>query len=216
MKRRLGILFDLDGTVLDTESVILESFKYVFRKYKPGYTLSKEELLSFLGPSLKDSFERYFDSSMTEELIAYYREFNHSNHKNYVTIFPTVIDTLEELKKEGYPMAIVTTKAAVAANVGIDLFDLNSYFDVVVTLDDVKVTKPDPEGIYLAMQKLEVKDAIMIGDNVSDIQAGKNADVKTIGVKWATKGYVEMEKLHPDLLIDQMSDILKYIRNIGE
>lgn len=215
MNKKLGILFDLDGTILDTEELILESFRFVFRKYKQGYTLSKEELLSFLGPSLKDSFERYFDSSMTDELIQYYREFNHTKHEKYVTIYPTVIETLETLKEEGYPMAIVTTKALVAANVGIELFQLSKYFDVVVSLDDVKNSKPDPEGIYKAMKLIDVKEAIMIGDNVTDIQAGKAAGTHTVAVKWATKGYQEMAKLQPDILIDEMSEILSYIEKVG-
>ncbi|MFV0392918.1 MAG: pyrophosphatase PpaX [Coprobacillaceae bacterium] len=216
MNRKLGILFDLDGTVLDTEELIFESFKYVFRKYKPGYTLSKEELLSFLGPSLKDSFERFFDSKIVDELIEYYREFNHAKHEEYVTIYPTVVETLETLKKEGYPLAIVTTKANHVAHIGLDLFDLTKYFDSVVGLDDVKTTKPNPEGIYKAMKELRVDKAVMIGDNITDIQAGKNAGVYTIGVKWAAKGYQEMAKLEPDLLIDEMSEILDFIKEIGE
>ena len=60
--------------------------------------------------------------------------------------------------------------------------------DVVIGLDDVKVTKPDPEGIVKAMELLGVKKAVYIGDNITDIQAGKNAGIKTIGVKWSPKG----------------------------
>lgn len=215
MKKKIGILFDLDGTILDTEILILKSFEHVFKKYKPGYTLSREELLSFLGPSLKASFERYFDVTMTEELIAYYRSFNHTKHLEYVTIYPTVEETLETLKNEGYPLAIVTTKSSEAAKIGLTLFGIEKYFDVVVAVDDVKNTKPNPEGLYQAMTKLEVEEAIMIGDNVTDIQAGKNAGTYTIAVKWGSKGYQEMAALQPDLLIDQMSEILDYIRKIG-
>lgn len=216
MNKKTGILFDLDGTLLDTEQLILESYRHVFKKYKPGYILSKEELLSFLGPPLVTSFKCYFDDSMMEELIVYYRQFNHANHELYVTIYPTVIETLERLKKEQYPLAIVTTKYSIAANIGLDLFDLHKYFDTMIALDDVEKTKPDPEGILKAMKQLHVNDAIMIGDNVSDIQAGKNAGIRTVAVKWASKGYHDMEKLKPDLLIDRMSDILEYIKEIGE
>ena len=216
MNKKTGILFDLDGTLLDTEQLIMESFRHVFKKYKPGYTLSMDELLSFLGPPLETSFKRYFEDRMVDELILYYREFNHANHELYVTIYPTVIDTLEQLKKEQYPLAIVTTKYSKAANVGLDLFDMHKYFDTMIAIDDVQKTKPDPEGIRKAMERLHVNDAIMIGDNVSDIQAGKNAGIRTVAVKWASKGYEEMEKLKPDLLVDKMSDILKYIKEIGE
>ena len=216
MNNKVGILFDLDGTVLFTDELIKESFKRVFEKYKPGYTLTEEELLSFLGPSLEDSFLRYFDASMVEELIEYYREFNHSHHEQYVYVYPTVKETLEYLKQQGYPLAIVTTKSSVAAYVGLDTFDLTKYFDVVIGLDDVTITKPNPEGLYKAMQQLEVSKAVMIGDNVSDIQAGKNAGVYTIGVKWSPKGYQKMADLQPDLLIDEMKEIIEFIEKVGK
>lgn len=216
MDSKLGILFDLDGTVLFTDTLIKESFKRVFEKYKPGYTLSEDELLSFLGPSLEDSFLRYFDVSMVEELIQYYRMFNHSHHEEYVYVYPTVKETLEYLKKQGYPLAIVTTKFKEAAYVGLDTFHLTKYFDVVIGLDDVVITKPNPEGVFKAMEQLGVTKAIMIGDNVSDIKAGKNAGVYTIGVKWSPKGYQQMADLKPNLLIDEMQEIVKYIEKVGK
>lgn len=216
MKRDLGILFDLDGTVLYTDELIKESFKVVFEKYKPGYTLSDEELLSFLGPSLKETFSRYFDESMINELIAYYHSFNHSHHEQYVYVYPEVENTLAILKEKGYPLAIVTTKMKVAAYVGLDTFHLTKYFDVVIGLDDVAETKPNPEGIYKAMKTLKCSKAIMIGDNVTDIQAGKNADVYTVGVKWTPKGYQPLADLQPDLMIDQMDEIISFIERIDE
>lgn len=216
MKEKIGVLFDLDGTVLFTDTLIKESFKRVFEKYKPGYTLSEEELLSFLGPSLKDSFLRYFDSSKVTELIEYYREFNHSNHLEYVYVYPTVIETLTYLREHNYPLAIVTTKSNVAAYVGLDTFDLTKYFDEVIGVDDVVNTKPDPEGILLAMQQLDVDKAVMIGDNITDIQAGINAGIYTIGVKWSPKGYQALEALHPDILIDEMKDCLEFIESVGK
>lgn len=216
MKKKTGIIFDLDGTLLDTEKLIMESFYHVFKKYKPNYTLSTEELLSFLGPPLEISLKRYFDNCLVEEIISYYREFNYANHELYVTIYPTVIETLEWLKKEQYPLAIVTTKYSKAVNIGLEQFDMHTYFDAIIAIDNVQKTKPNPEGILKAMEQLHVSDAIMVGDNVSDIQAGKNAGIRTVAVKWASKGYDAMEKLKPDLRIDKMSDILKYIKEIGE
>ncbi len=215
MKKDYGVLFDLDGTILYTDELILESFKWVFKKYKPEHTLSREELLSFLGPSLKASFEKYFDPSMTQELIEYYREFNHEKHLDYVYVYKTVVETLEYLKNQGYPLAIVTTKFKVAAMIGLDTFNLTKYFDTVIALDDVEVTKPDPQGVNLAMKNLGVTKGVMIGDNTVDILAGKNAKIHSIGVKWTPKGYQSMEKLGPDLMIDEMAEIIPFIEKEG-
>lgn len=207
-----AVIFDLDGTILNTDLLIKKSFIHVFKKYKPGYTLSNAELLSFLGPALADTFSRYFDQDMVDELIDYYREFNHCHHQDYVTIYPGVKETLQTLKDMGYPLAIVTTKIKDAVYIGLDLFDIRDYFDVIIGHDDVTRSKPDPEGINKALEKLGLKDGYYIGDNVTDIMAGKNAGLKTIGVKWSPKGYDLMLKENPDLLIDHFNEIIDYIK----
>ena len=214
MKKTLAIIFDLDGTLLNTDLLIHKTFEHVFKKYKPGYELSEEEHLSFLGPTLHATFSRYFDESMIDELIEYYREYNHAHHEDYVTIYPTVKETLETLKNQGYPLAVVTTKYSKAAYIGLDLFDITKYFDVVLGMDHVQHVKPNPEGILKAMEKTGCTKAVYIGDNTSDIMAGKNAGIYTVGVKWTPKGTKEMETLNPDMLIDQMSDLLEFIERV--
>ena len=209
MKKDLAVIFDLDGTLLNTDLLIHKTFDHVFEKYKPGYILSEEEHLSFLGPTLKDTFARYFPESMSDELIEYYRDYNHAHHEDFVTIYPTVKETLETLKTKGYPLAVVTTKYSKAAYLGLDLFDLTQYFDVVLGMDNVNRVKPDPEGILKAMNQTNCKKALYVGDNTSDILAGKNA-----GVKWTSKGTSEMEKLNPDLMIDEMKDIIHFIERM--
>lgn len=214
MKKDLAVIFDLDGTLLNTDLLIHESFEHVFNKYKPGYQLSHEEHLSFLEPTLKDTFERYFPISMIDELIDYYCEFNHTHHADYVTIYPTVKETLRYLKDHDYSLNVVTTKRTDAAYIGLDLFDLRLYFDIVLGMDQVRNVKPDPEGILRVMDETGCKKAIYIGDNTSDILAGQNAGVYTVGVKWSPKGTQDMERLHPDLMIDQMDEIINFIERV--
>ena len=118
------------------------------------------------------------------------------------------------MKNKGYPLAVVTTKYSKAAYLGLDLFDLTQYFDVVLGMDNVNRVKPDPEGILKAMNQTNCKKALYVGDNTSDILAGKNAGVHTAGVKWTPKGTSEMEKLNPDLMIDEMKDIIHFIERM--
>ncbi len=206
-----AVIFDLDGTLLYTDELIRESFIRVFAKMMPDYTLSEEEILSFLGPSLRKTFSKYLPENKVDEAIQCYQEYNLTHHEDFVYPYPTVMDTLQYLKREGYPLAIVTTKMKESADVGIQLFHLDDYIDVVIGRDRVKHEKPDPEGILKAMELLKVNKAYYIGDNTTDIEAGKRAGVKTIGVKWSPKGYDAMAKLNPDLLIDQMKEIIPYI-----
>lgn len=210
-KKELVIIFDLDGTLLDTNELILQSFRHVFKQYMPEKELTKQELISFLGPSLHDTFSRYFDKSLINELIEYYREYNHAHHINYVSVYPTVIETLEYLKKENYYLAIVTTKHTEVAQLGLDLFSLDEYFDCLIGGNSVERIKPDPEGIHKVVTLLNKKHAVMIGDSASDIQAGKNAGVFTIGVDWTFKPIETLSSLQPDLIVSEMAEIISFI-----
>ncbi len=216
MKKDFAVIFDLDGTLLNTDSLIMETFQYVFKKYFPNYKLSQEELLSFLGPSLWETFSRYVSKDKVDELVECYKEYNHQHHENFVTIYPYVQETLEILKQRNYPLVIVTSKTTEAAYIGLDLFNISNYFDEVIGIDKVKNAKPDPEGILKALSMTNCVKGVMIGDNISDIKCGKNADIYTIGVKWSPKGYQEMEGFGVDLLIDDMSEIVKFIEEVSE
>lgn len=81
-------------------------------------------------------------------------------------------------------------------------------------MDDVKCVKPDPEGILKVMNEMKCHKAMMIGDNMSDIQAGKNALVYTVGVNWTPKGTKDIEELKPDLMIDQMNEIIEFVERV--
>lgn len=210
------VMFDLDGTLLNTDLLIHQSFEHVFQKYKPGYVLSEEEHFSFLGPTLSHTFSRYFPSEMVEELIDYYREFNHEHHQDYVTVYPTVIETLQELKKRGFHLAVVTTKLSDAAYIGLDLFDIRKEFDMIIGCDHVEDVKPSPEGIHKVMAQTKCSQGLYIGDNVTDILAGKNAGVYTVGVKWTPKGTLEMEKLNPDFMIDEMIELVDIVERVNK
>lgn len=215
MKKNFVVIFDLDGTLLNTDLLIHKSFEYVFQKYKPNYQLTKEEHLSFLGPMLSDSFRRYFPEDMIDELVGCYREYNHTHHEDYVTIYPTVKETLEILKKKGYSLGVVTTKFKDAAMIGLDLFDITQYFDVIIGGNEVSHSKPDPEGLFKVMEYTNCSKGAMIGDNTSDILSGKNASIYTIGVNWSPKGTKEVEKLKPDLMINQMDEIIDFIERVS-
>lgn len=216
MKKDFAVIFDLDGTLLNTDLLIRKSFEHVFHHYKPDYQISEEEHLSFLGPALKETFSRYFPEDMIDELIDYYRDYNHQHHQTYVTIYPHIQETLKILKEKGYPLAVVTTKYRHAALIGLDLFALTPYFDMVLGMDDVENVKPHPEGILKVMQSLGCQKGLYIGDNVTDMKAGQNAGIYCAGVKWTPKGYQAMQDLHPDLMIDDMLEIIEFIERKNE
>jgi pyrophosphatase PpaX len=212
MKNNMNtILFDLDGTLIDTNELIISTYLHTLEKYFPGkYT--REDVLPFLGPTLHEVFGE-MDPDRVEEMVLEYRTYNLANHDALVKEFVGVMETIETLKNKGYKLGIVTTKREDVAFKGLRLMKLDSYFDVMIAYDHVKKVKPDPEPIFLALEKLGSKpeEALMVGDNFHDVLAGKNAGTKTAGVAWSIKGREYLAKYEPDFMLENMTDLLRIL-----
>jgi len=205
------ILFDLDGTLINTNDLIIESFLHTLNHYYPD-RYKREDVLPFIGPPLIDTFKS-IDEGRVEEMIARYRKFNHEQHDLLVTEYETVHDTVKALHEKGFKLGIVTTKIRQTVHMGLKLTNLDSFFDVIVTLDDVEHAKPHPEPIFKALSQLNSKpeEAIMVGDNHHDIEAGKNAGTKTAGVSWSLKGVEYIQSYQPDYVLNKMNDLLSIV-----
>lgn len=205
------ILFDLDGTLIDTNELIIQSFTHTFDHFYPG-RFARADLIPFMGPTLTETFSSV-DKEKTEEMIAMYREFNNSQHDHYVKEFEGVFETVKTLHEQGYKLAIVTTKILFTAMKGLKLARLEPFFDCVIALDHVEKTKPDPEPIRKALAQLgsTPEEAIMVGDNHHDIVGGKNAGTKTAAVAWSLKGEAFLQQYQPDYMLQNMSDLLDII-----
>lgn len=202
------VLFDLDGTLINTNELIIASFLHTLDTYYPN-KYKRKDVLAFIGPSLRETFSS-MDPGRTEEMIQAYREFNHAHHDELVQEYETVYETVEQLAKQGYKLGIVTTKARKTVEMGLNLTKLHQFFDVIVTIDDVEHVKPHPEPIEKALRLLDANPAatLMVGDNHHDILGGKNAGTKTAGVAWTIKGRDYLAAYKPDYMLEKMSDLL--------
>lgn len=204
------VLFDLDGTILDSNELINASFAYTFKQY--GYSFTKEEITHFNGPPLRESFAKV-DPDQVEEMIQTYRAFNIDKHETYIKLFPNVIETLEQLKEQHIDIGIVTSKMRSSVEVGMEMTGLNRYFETIVTIDDVSESKPHPESVIKAMKQLngEAHSTIMVGDNYHDIIAGQRAGVRTAGVAWSSKGEDYLASYKPTYMLQNMKHLLEIV-----
>lgn len=204
------LLFDLDGTLLDTNELIIQSFLHTAETYFPG-EYDREKVMAFYGDTLENSFGRVAkDEAMTAAMVKTYRTFNLAKHDEMAVAFDAVYEVLEKLHDAGYTMAIVTSKKLDTAIRGLKLIDIEKFFDVVVSSDCVKNPKPHAEPIEMALEKLgkTAEEAMMVGDNHHDIVSGQNANVKTVCVGWTIHGTEKMKSYHPDFIIDSMHELL--------
>ncbi|WP_042350747.1 pyrophosphatase PpaX [Bacillus massiliigorillae] len=213
MSRNINtVLFDLDGTLINTIDLILASFTETLNHFYPN-EYSREDMLKFIGPPLVDSF-RTVDENRVDEMVTYYREYNMKNHDALVKEYDGVLETVEALQEAGFKIGIVTTKLRAAVLKGLKIGKLEPFFDVIVTLDDVQNAKPDPEPINKALEQLHAKpgEAIMVGDSSHDILAGQNAGTLTAGVAWTVQGREHLETFKPDYMLENMKDLLRILK----
>ncbi|WP_312506029.1 pyrophosphatase PpaX [Lysinibacillus sp.] len=207
-----ALLFDFDGTLLNTNDLIIQTFMHVLNERFPGQ-YSPKDCLKFIGPSLKQTFNDIAPGE-EEALIAKYRAWNIEHHDELVSQYPDVVTTLEQLKAQGIRLAIVSTKRNDTIDRGLSILGATNLFDVRIGTDDVKNVKPDPEPVLLALERLGIdkEDAIMIGDNSHDIEAGHRAGVRAAGVAWAIKGEAYLQQYQPEYMLQHMTDLFDIVK----
>ncbi|HET7626943.1 MAG TPA: pyrophosphatase PpaX [Bacillales bacterium] len=206
------VLFDLDGTLINTNDLIIASFSHTLERYFPN-RFGKDDIVGFIGEPLRDSFYK-IDPTLADEMVSVYREHNIAHHDELVREYEGVYETVQVLKAHRFKLGIVTTKARKTVEMGLKLTGLASFFETVVTIDDVKEAKPSPEPILKALRILEARaeTALMVGDSPHDISAGKNAGTATAGVEWAVKGSEVLRKMNPDVMLEKMPQLLDVLK----
>lgn len=209
------LLFDVDGTVIDSDELIFDSFRYVFNKYEPELEVTDEMLISFLGPSLRDSFSKYSNKD-TDMLINEYREYNRSKHDELLKEIPNVKETLAYFKEQGYKIGAVSTKYTDTVHHGLKVCGIDEYFDVVIGGDLVEHQKPHQEGFLKACDALKVSYdyIIYVGDSPTDIIGGKNVGAYTVGVTWTRKGREILDAEKPNAMISDFAELKDIVKEV--
>jgi pyrophosphatase PpaX len=201
MMRYPTVLFDFDGTLVDSGAIILSSFKHAARTVL-ARDVEEEQIAALVGGSNLHDQMRVLDPSRVEELVHAYREHNRPLHDE-LEAFPGVEELVETLSEQGRKLGIVTAKGRQTVDLGFAVLSLEPYFDVVVTADMTERHKPDPEPVLKALELLDSEpgESVFVGDSPYDVQAGKAAGVFTIGVSWG--------KIHPEgRLLEAGADVI--------
>ncbi|MDF9825212.1 phosphatidylglycerol:prolipoprotein diacylglycerol transferase [Breznakia sp. PF5-3] len=212
------VLFDADGTLIDTQKLIMDSFRFTFQKYKPEYELGEEELCSFMGPPLRATFEKYFADEMVDEVVETYREYNHSHHNDYVKAMPHAKELLTYLKEHGYEIAVVSNKFKSLVSLGLEISGIDSYFDVVIGGDEVEHPKPDPEGLLKACELLKVPhdELIYVGDSEVDVKSAKNLGAFSIAFVSDPKRERSLKETKPCRIVYDLEEIISILKEDQE
>lgn len=204
------VLFDLDGTILDTNELIFRSFEYVWAR--KGLTdITREQLTPYLGDTLHNIFRETIgaNEAESEELIGLFREYNWAHHDELVCTFPYVREVMAELQAAGIRMGIVTTKIRKTSEMGLRHCGLESFIETIVSLDEVTHVKPHPEPVLLAIAQMGADPAttIMVGDSTGDLLSARGAGVRSVAVGWSMKSKEKLMNCRPDYWLEDFRDL---------
>lgn len=213
MPRYTTVLFDLDGTLLDSTRLILDSFHHTFAAH--GLPAQPdEEFLAGVGTPLRIEFAKYCRSAEEiEAMIATYREYNFLHHDRMVSAFPGAVDCVRALAGANVRLGIVTSKGRHGTKIGLELMTLNDVFEVLVCAEDVTKHKPDPEPVRHALEKLGVlpSETIFIGDSQHDMRSGRGAQVATGAALWGPSNRKTLAPTEPTHFLESFEDVLNLV-----
>ncbi|RNB61708.1 HAD family hydrolase [Brevibacillus gelatini] len=183
-----ALLFDLDGTLLDSRDAVIDAVAYTAEQYAPGH-FSREELLARFGEPFDDFLAAVAAAARLpdkREVLEKYFAYVRQSHARHVRLFPYVREGLEKLKQAGYQLAVVTNKQREFALAGLEQAGIDRLFDVIVTVDDVTRGKPAAEPVQKALASLgrSPKQAMMIGDSRYDVLAAVASGVSSAVLEW--------------------------------
>ncbi|WP_276356023.1 pyrophosphatase PpaX [Cohnella caldifontis] len=208
-KETEAVLFDLDGTIIDTNELIIQSFLHALKGRMPD-DFGREDIIPHMGKTLTDQLRLFSGEQDVTGLMAAYREYNLQYHDEMVGLFPGVAEVVPVLKREGIKLGIVTTKMRASTERALRLFGLWDQMDAIVTLDDVEHAKPHPEPVLKAMEAVGAKASgtIMVGDSAVDIESAIRAGAVPVGVAWSLKGEAVLRDAGAEHVLQDMNQLL--------
>lgn len=206
------VLFDLDGTIIDTNELIISSFMHVLEKHVQP-PLTREVIIPKMGMTLEQQLQFFSGSEDVTHFHQAYRTYNDAHHDEMVQPFPHVLEVIKELDRRGITMGVVTTKNKPGTFRVLEMFGLDKYMKAIVTVMDVEHPKPHPEPVLMAIKQLgaDPEATLMVGDSPVDIQSAKAAGARSAGVAWSLKGEKVLREYNPDYILHDMTDLYSLV-----
>jgi len=205
-------LFDLDGTLIDSIELIVESFRHTFRINLGADPTPDEERRwrAGFGTPLRTQLAKFVSLDQVDDLVDGYRTFTHEHHDRLIRPYSGISEALMALQRSGVRMGIVTSKTNLLARRGLQLYGLEDYFETVVGMDDVSEHKPHPAPVIEALSRMSVgpSNVVFVGDSPHDIRAGRSAGVDTAAVVWGPFEKTAFVNAPPDYWLSEPGELL--------
>ena len=210
------ILFDFDGTIMDTNDIVYASMQHTFITLT-GEKGDEQTIFDTFGEPLGDVLMKLFPEFDVEESLAIYRGYQFKHYEEMIELFPGVEEMIAWMHEKGYKLGLVTNRLRNSTVIGMKKYGLDEIFGSIVACDEAEKNKPYAEPVLLALEQLNSipEKAIFVGDSANDILSGKNANVKTVRVAWAlaSDGSHDESDVTPDYVIDTPEELIDLLKN---
>lgn len=210
-----AVLFDVDGTLLDTIPQIIDSYQYTFRTCL-GHEIDVDMILASIGTPLDTFFSQWWP----EQALAMrkvYLEHNQARAETHIGIFRHVPALLEAVAGLGIPMAVVTSKRRDSAMRNLATFQLTDCFQAIIVKESTTRHKPDPEPVFEAMRQLGLSDPgriMFVGDSMHDLMCARQAGCRAAIVDWTAMPANQLMAEKPDLWLTGPQMLTDYLRTL--
>lgn len=204
------LLFDLDGTVIDTFELIYRSFRQALRELLQ-VELPLESFRAVFGLPLREQVQEYTqDPALTDQLVNRYRALYMHYHDDYMAAYPGALEALAEFHRRGYALGVVTSKNPDTTLRALEQYKLQGLMDVVLDVSSTSRHKPHPEPILEALRRLDKRpeQVAMVGDSRGDVQSALAAGVLAVGVTWGPIGAQQVRDYGAELLVSSFDELL--------
>ncbi len=209
MSRPSALLFDLDGTLVDSIELILASFRHAFAEVTGRVPPDAAWIAGIGTPLAAQLGELAGDDALVAPLTEAYRAFQREHHDLLLREYDGVRETLATLRARGHPTAVVTSKAAEMTQRALRRAELEQLLDEIVDCDRCARHKPDPLPVLLALEMLGYApaEALFVGDSPHDIAAGNSAGVVTVAALWGPFSREVLEAASPRFLLEDVREL---------
>lgn len=185
------ICFDVDGTLVNTDDVIIQTYIDLYHLYKKDSPIDVKKFKTFSGPPLDQTLKNEFPNLKYDFCYSEYKRLSLINYPKYIKSFENCKKVLMDLKNHGFKLAICSSKIHDSIRYSLKLCGIDGLFDIIVGLDDVKKPKPDKEGIDKILKYFNISqdNLVFVGDTDYDILCAKNSGVSCIIMRMLKRNY---------------------------
>ncbi len=207
------VIFDMDGTLTQTNQLIFDSFNHIAESYL-GKRFSVPEITAMFGPPEEGALVKIVGESRLDAAFREYLDYYRTHHRRLAKLYPGIREILDMVKAKDRSLALFTGKGRFTTTITLQEFGLEDYFDHVVTGNDVRQHKPSAEGILSILDRLRLQpeEVLMVGDSVSDLKASREAGVTMAAVLWDSYAKERVEAMNPEYRFDDVPSFHAWLK----